>query len=373
MALGEGSVIAGTYALDQVIGRGGQGVLWAATDRRTRERVAVKVFGVGRAHIVDWSRREITVLRALPPSPFVVTVRDFGNVQGEVYLVMDWIDGRPLHELSRPRLERLQHWSRQICLGLDHCHRNRVYHRDVKPSNVMITSASDAVLVDFGIARTDDSTLTFPGYPVGSAPYMSPERWTGDRGDRRSDLYSFGCLLYELLTGDPPFGRMREPADVELLRYKHLNDRPVPPRAGFSGIPESIDRLTMALLNKNPDDRPSSAREVADRLEEIVHPGTTPVDGPGQTPYINPDSLGILHQVEAALQDALKKCGPDHLETLEARAEVAKQTGLNGDRAGAIRAYDKLIPDYIRVFGPYDRRTQDVREARMIWVLGKVP
>lgn len=379
VALGAGDVIAGRYALEREIGRGGQGRLLAATDRHTSEPVAVKVFGAGAPQTEAWSRREISVLRQLPPSPYAVRVRDFGEDRGEIYLVMTWIDGHPLSALPRPRLERLQHWSTHICLGLDHCHRHGVYHRDIKPSNVMITRASDAILVDFGIARTDESTLTIPGHPVGSAPYMPPERWdphhANNRGDHRSDLYSFGCLLYELMTGDPPFGRMREPDDVQQLRHKHLSEQPVPPRAAFSGIPDPLDRLTMDLLSKDPSDRPASAREVAKRLQEIVYPSSecTLADSPVSAPHIDPDSVGELRRAEAALEQALHDHGPDHLVTLEARAEVAKLTGKNGDRAGAIRAYDKLLPDFARVFGFYDRRTQEIYEVRMRWVFGKLP
>jgi serine/threonine protein kinase len=374
MPLAEGSILAGRYALDRIVGRGGQGTLWAATDRRSGQCIAIKVFGNGGVGAEVWSRRESKVLKTLPRHPHVVVVRDFGEEAGNVYLVMDWIEGRPLHELRRPRLERIQRWSQQLCQGLEHCHRHQVYHRDIKPSNVMITTADDAILVDFGIARTVDSTTTLPGHPVGSAAYMSPERWRGDRGDHLSDLYSFGCLLYELLTGDPPFGRMWDEADIERLRFNHLNDPPQSPKAGFSGIPDSIDRLTLDLLAKRPEDRPRSARHVIDRLQEIMHPlaGTTPMDTPAP-PHVDPSSVDRLRAAEAALQRALREHGPDHLLTLEAWVEVADQTGRSGDRAGAIRAYDELIPHYDRVFGPYDQRSQQVRKDRMSWLLGKLP
>jgi serine/threonine protein kinase len=374
MAIAYGSVVAGKYVLDRAVGQGGQATLWAATDRRTGRPVAIKVFHQGGPAAAKWWKREIDALKRLPLSQHVVVVLDFGEEAGDIYLVMDWIDGRPLHELPRPRLERVQRWSRQICQGLELCHRHSVYHRDIKPSNVMITTADEAILVDFGIARTIDSTTTFPGPPVGSAAYMAPERWTGGRGDHLGDLYSFGCLLYELLTGEPPFGRMEERADIERLRYRHINDRPQSPKAGFSGIPEALDELTLDLLAKRPEDRPRSAREVIDRLQQIVRPagGTTPVDSPAP-PHVDPASIDRLRAAEAALQRALDEHGPDHLLTLEAWEDVAEETGRSGDRAGAIRAYDELIPRFDRVFGPYDERSQRVRKARMSWMLGLLP
>lgn len=145
---------------------------------------------------------------------------------------------------------------------------------------------------------------------------MPPEQWDTDhadnRGDHRSDFYSFGCLLYELLTGEPPFGRMREPGDVQLLRYKHLSEQPVPPGAAFSGIPDPLDRFTMDLLSKDPSDRPASAHDVADRLHEIVYPSPecTPVDGLVSAPHVDPDSVGELRKAEAALEQALHDHGP---------------------------------------------------------------
>lgn len=377
MALQTGSTIAGKYLLEQKASEGGQGTLWRAIDLRSRRHIAIKVFKHSGPENVCWPYREIKVLKRLSPSPYVVSVDDFGEQEGKLYLVVEWIDGSSLHQLlrPRPRLERVHRWSRQICLGLEHCHQHQVFHRDIKPSNIMITTADDAKLVDFGIARTTDSTMTFPGQPVGSVAYMPPERWRGERGDQLSDLYSFGCLLYELLTGDPPFGRMSDPSDIDSLRYRHLNVLPTPPKAGFSGIPDELDNLACSLLAKRTEDRPQSAREVADRLQEIVHPatGTTPMDRAVTGPHIDPGSVDRLLAADAAWKRTLEEHGPDHLLTLEARVELAEQVGRSGDRAGAIRAYDQIIPDYDRVCGPYDQRTQQVRQARMNWILGKVP
>lgn len=376
MTFAIGDSVDGTYVLLEKVSVGGQGVLWAAVDRRSGRRVAVKIFTDHGPHAYDWPQREIKLLRALPPSEYVVAVQAAGMDRGRVYMVMEWIEGRPLRRFRHPRLEQIQRWSHQICLGLEHIHGNRVVHRDIKPDNVMITTEDAAKLVDFGIARSDETTMTPTGPPIGSYPYMAPERWRRERGDRRTDLYAFGCVLYELLTGEPPFGRMVREADVHQLRDKHLHTTPVAPKAIVSGIPGALDSLTLDLLAKQPDQRPASASEVIARLQHIIRPTmdtATPVDPAPIGPHVDPESVGRLHAADNALALALRKYGSDDLRTLQARAVVADAIGRSGDRMGAIRAYNELIPDYDRVCGEFSRESQEVRKARMNWKRGTPP
>ncbi|WP_165970438.1 serine/threonine-protein kinase [Actinomadura sp. 6K520] len=380
-----GTTVAGTYLLDHKVGEGGQAELWAARDLRGGDRVAVKLFKEISPRAARLARREISILGDLLPSPYVVAVRDHGTEGDLLFLVMEWIEGRPLSSgsLHRPRLQQVQRWCEQLCLGLAHCHRGGVFHRDIKPANVMITETDDAKLVDFGIARTRQSSLTAPGVPAGSPAYMAPERWLERGGDHRTDLYSLGCLMYELLTGEPPFGPWLGHANTEQLRNDHLYRPPVSPAAGFSGIPEAVDRLVMDLLAKEPGHRPQSADEVIVRLREIVHPaaGATVIDAEGRpatspapdVPHVDPGSLGELRAADAAVRDARRRYGEDHLLTLEARADLAGRIARSGDLDGGLRAYDELIVDYQRVCGPYDPNTQQLIETRMTWMLGKVP
>lgn len=373
MTFGTGTVVGGKYRLERRVKEGGQGVLWEAVDQRSGSRVAVKVFKRQPEAVVDWSRREIGVLHALPPSPYVVAVHESGEARGRVYMAMEWIDGRPLADFPRPRLEQVQRWCHQICLGLAHCHRSDVFHRDITPNNIMITSADEVKLVDFGIARSFDTTMTPTGLPIGTPPYLAPERWRGERGDDRTDLYAFGCLLYELLTGQPPFGRLL--GDAARLRDKHLEATPVSPKAVVGGIPDALDRLALHLLAKDPDQRPRSAEEVIARLQEIIRPplADTQVAPSSDLPHVDPGTVGRLHAADNAMWLATRNYGTDDIRTLEARAEVAEQIGRSGDRVGAIRAYDELIPDFVRVCGPYSKRSQDIRRARMNWVPGISP
>ncbi|MFD0851200.1 protein kinase [Actinomadura adrarensis] len=380
-----GTTLAGTYQLDHKVGEGGQAELWAARDLRGGDRVAVKLFKEISPRAARLAAREISILGDLPPNPYVVAVRDHGTEGVLLFLVMEWIEGRPLSSgsLHRPRLQRVQQWCEQICLGLAHCHRRGVFHRDVKPANVMITEADDAKLVDFGIARTLQSSLTAPGVPAGSPAYMAPERWLERGGDHRTDLYSLGCLMYELLTGEPPFGPWMGNANTDQLHNDHLYRPPVPPAAGFSGIPEAVDRLVMDLLAKDPRDRPQSADEVIARLGEIVRSaaGATIIDAEGRAatspvpdvPHVEPGSLGELRNADAAVREALRRHGENHILTLEARADLAERIARSGDLDGALRAYDELIVDYQRVCGTYDPHTQQLIETRMMWMLRKVP
>ncbi|GAA1777845.1 serine/threonine-protein kinase [Actinomadura chokoriensis] len=338
MTFGAGTVVGGKYRLERRVKEGGQGVLWEAVDQRNGLCVAVKVFKRQPDAVVDWSRREIGVLHALPPSPYVVAVHESGKARGRVYMAMEWIDGRPLADFPRPRLEQVQRWCHQICLGLAHCHRWDVFHRDITPNNIMITSADEVKLVDFGIARSSDTTMTPTGLPIGTPPYLAPERWRGERGD-------------------------------------DLDATPVSPKAVVGGIPDALDRLALHLLAKDPDRRPRSADEVIARLQEIIRPplADTPVAPSSDLPHVDPGTVGRLHAADNALWLATRNYGTDDIRTLEARAEVAEQIGRSGDRVGAIRAYDELIPDFVRVCGPYSKRSQEIRRARMNWVLGIPP
>ncbi|WP_165964629.1 serine/threonine-protein kinase [Actinomadura sp. KC216] len=380
-----GTTIAGTYLLDHKVSEGGQAELWAARDLRGNDLVAVKLFKEISPAAARLARREISILGDLPPSPYVVAVRDHGTEGDLLFLVMEWIEGRPLSNdsLHRPRLQQVQRWCVQLCRGLALCHERGVFHRDIKPANVMITEAGDAKLVDFGIARTLQSSLTAPGVAAGSPAYMAPERWLERGGDHRTDLYSLGCLMYELLTGEPPFGPWIWNTNTEQLRNDHLYRTPVPPAAGFSGVPEALDRLVMDLLAKEPGHRPQSADEVIVRLDEIVRPtaGATVIDAEGRpatspvpdVPHVDPGSLAELRAADAAVRDARRRYGENHLLTLEARANLAECIARSGDLEGAVRTYDELIVDYQRECGPYDPNTQRLIETRMMWVLGKVP
>ncbi|MFI9362078.1 protein kinase [Kitasatospora sp. NPDC053057] len=273
-----GEVLDGRYELVEQIGAGAFGAVWKARDARIRRLVAVKVLLPGVADSPkDAARfaREVATAGALN-HPSIVTVHDFGQHRTAdrplFFLVMELLDGAPLSRHladGPPPLPRALAWAAPIAGALATAHRAGVVHRDVKPANVMIQSDGTVKVVDFGIARTGatDDGVTSTNVIVGTPAYMAPERFENRGLDARSDLYAFGCLLYELLTGQPPFrGTL-----FELIR-QHGEVRPAAPGTLRPGLPAELDTLVLGLLAKDPAHRPSDADDVAGRLLRIAAP-----------------------------------------------------------------------------------------------------
>ncbi|MFJ5726330.1 WD40 repeat domain-containing serine/threonine protein kinase [Streptomyces sp. NPDC093149] len=265
-------VLAGRYELVGFIGRGGMGEVWEGRDRVIERRVAVKLLlhATGDVSGADLFLREARTAGALN-HPGVVTVFDLGQdeADGSLFLVMEFLEGRDLasvlREDSPPQIEAAAGWAVQAAAALARAHDAGVVHRDLKPSNLMLTTDGRVKILDFGIARFVEAT-TKSSAVMGTLAYMAPERFDGQSGDARSDLYSFGCVLNELLTGHPPFDAT---GPVGFMNA-HVGRAPVPPSQARSGIPAELDDLVAALLAKRPNDRPATAAEVHDRLR-VVH------------------------------------------------------------------------------------------------------
>ncbi|MFJ6000301.1 protein kinase [Streptomyces sp. NPDC092370] len=259
-------VIAGRYELQQLLGRGGMGEVWAARDCVMERSVAVKLLQahLGTAEGEELFFREARTAGALS-HPGIVTVHDLGrDGDGTLYLVMEKVPGRNLGFVLQdglPPVADILAWTAQTADALHAAHSVRILHRDLKPANLMLTPSGSVKILDFGIARYI-STLTVASRVVGTIAYMPPERLLGKVGDARGDLYSLGCVLYELLTGRTPFGGLDTPA----LMYAHVHTPPPPPSSHRPGLPPHLDALLAELLAKEPGDRPASAAEVRDHL-----------------------------------------------------------------------------------------------------------
>ncbi|MFJ1923046.1 serine/threonine-protein kinase [Streptomyces albidoflavus] len=273
-----GTTLAGRYRLVGLLGAGGMGQVWRAVDERLGRTVAVKVLARPEDEALVLRLDSEARAAAALSDPHVVAVHDVGEAPVDgirvVYLVMELVEGRSLGEVlaeGLPAVGDVMAWGGQICRGLHAAHRAGVVHRDIKPANILLTADGRVKVCDFGIARRADALghpLTGTGAVIGTPSYMSPEQARGDAViGAGSDLYSLGCLLYELLTGEPPFQGGGWP-----VLAQHLNQVPVPVRSRRLEVPAELDRLVAELLRKDPRRRPADAAEVARRLHALRTP-----------------------------------------------------------------------------------------------------
>ncbi|MCX5211129.1 tetratricopeptide repeat-containing serine/threonine protein kinase [Kitasatospora sp. NBC_00240] len=268
-----GRVIGGRYELGALLGRGGMGEVWAATDLLIGRPVAVKTLPQYHSEAapqeVESFFREARTVGSLSHRG-IVTVHDVGqDTGGTLYLVMELIPGRDLGRVLKdglPEIATAVGWTAQVADALAAAHASNVLHRDLKPANLMLVPGGAVKILDFGIARYTAATGAQASRVIGTVAYMPPERLRGKVGDARGDLYSLGCLLHELLTGTPPFGA----GEVAALLFAHLDRTPEPPGATRPGVPAALDGLVLDLLAKDPARRPPSAMEVAGRLTGIA-------------------------------------------------------------------------------------------------------
>lgn len=250
-------------------------VVYLAHDHHLDRFVAIKVLSANWSHGLGTDRfqREIALMARLV-HPGIVALFDSGEVDGRIFYVMPFVAGETLRDrltrTGRMPLEEVATLGADIAEALAYAHGLGIVHRDVKPENIFSVSGR-ALLADFGIARLADpaggSALTTAGVVVGTLSYMSPEQATADAGvDGRSDLYSLGCVLYELLTGQVPFVA----ATPLAIMAKHMTESPRPPSTQGVGVPAAMDAIIMQLLAKDPDERPRHAGEVALALRAMA-------------------------------------------------------------------------------------------------------
>ena len=267
-------LLGGRYKLGEMIGTGGMADVHVAEDTRLARQVAVKVLRSDLARdpsFVARFRKEALAAAGLN-HPGIVAVYDSGE-EPAPYIVMELISGHTLRELihkgERIPLKRALEIGEGILAALEYSHHSGIVHRDIKPANIMITDHGDVKVMDFGIARALadlGATLTSTWNVVGTAQYLSPEQALGDVADLRSDIYSTGCLLYEVLTGKPPFSG-ETPVSIA---YQHVSGVLVAPSKIIPELPAGIDTLLTVALAKNPEDRYQTAGLMLDDLYKIA-------------------------------------------------------------------------------------------------------
>ncbi|MGH2724009.1 MAG: Stk1 family PASTA domain-containing Ser/Thr kinase [Actinomycetota bacterium] len=265
-------VLGERYEIAGLLGQGGMAKVFKGTDKVLGRTVAVKVLSPQFAddnNFVARFRREAQAAAALN-HPNIVGVFDTGSHEDIHYIVMEYVEGKTLRDVLRtegPLLpERAIEIADSVALALGPAHRAGMVHRDIKPGNIMITADGQVKVMDFGIARTTTGdTLTQTAAVLGTASYLSPEQAQGEPVDPRSDIYSLGCVLYEMLTGRPPFSGDSPVA----IAYKHVRDDPVPPSQLNPDIPHALETVVMKCLAKNAANRYQSAEELREDLERV--------------------------------------------------------------------------------------------------------
>src|SRR6266516_1688325 len=272
-------LLGGRYELDGIVGRGGMAEVFRARDIRLDRVVAVKTLREDLARDATFQarfRREAQSAASLN-HPSIVAVYDTGEDMSEPshvpYIVMEYVDGRTLRDLLRDdrRLmpERALEITDGVLRALDYSHRAGIVHRDIKPGNVMLNRQGEIKVMDFGIARAiadTQATMTQTAQVIGTAQYLSPEQARGERVDARSDLYSVGCLLYELLTGRPPFTG-DSPVSIA---YQHVREAPIPPSAVDPELPAWADAIVLRAMEKDPADRYQSAADMRSDIQRAL-------------------------------------------------------------------------------------------------------
>ncbi|MCG6927099.1 MAG: protein kinase [Acidobacteria bacterium] len=299
-------VIAGRYEVEKRLGAGAMGVVYKAKDLTLRRDVAIKTIrfeGLAASQtasdeLLERFKREARTAAQLK-HPNIVTIYDIGDVEGLSYIAMEFIDGTGLERIildsGKVPVQRAAALAAQVADALGFAHQHGVIHRDIKPANIMVEPGERVKVTDFGIAKPMDAAenLTATGGLLGTPSYMSPEQARGQKIDGRSDLFSVGCLLYEMVTGRKAFSG----DNITAILFKIIQEEPAPVRELNPLVPEELTRIVDRALAKSPDARHQTGRELADELLALTHPGhvptvretdvpTSPVGAGGGTPTI---------------------------------------------------------------------------------------
>ncbi len=265
----------GRYQIVSELGRGAMGVVYQAHDPQIDRIIALKVLRDDRVTSEDFVKRFLKEAMAVGrlSHPGIVTVYDIGQDHGSVYIAMEYLEGTPLNELMESRkfsYEEIADIGSQVARALHYAHQKGIIHRDIKPPNIIITPDGQIKVTDFGIARIEDPDahqMTQAGEILGTPVYMSPEQVKGHLVDGRSDIYSLGIILYEMVTGERPFGGSNLAAIFRSITL----DQAKPPSILDTGVPQSLSALIMKSIDREPENRFPSGEELAKSLKNCLN------------------------------------------------------------------------------------------------------
>lgn len=265
---------AGRYGVVSELGRGSMGVVYEGFDPVIGRRVAIKTMlteGLTSQEFLEFKARFQREAQAagILTHPNIVNVFDYGEDNGVLYLIMEYLEGKSLEKMVEDQnilpIETIIPMYDQVCGALDHAHQHNIVHRDIKPANIMILDSGLVKVTDFGIAKMMSLGMTQAGQILGTPNYMSPEQVKGRQIDGRSDIFSLGVILYELVTGEKPFGGQ----NITTVIYKIINENPIPPRELDATIHPGLSYVICRALAKSPEERYQTCRELADGLRNF--------------------------------------------------------------------------------------------------------
>lgn len=365
------TALAGRYTIERELGRGGMATVYLARDERHGRLVALKVLrpellpGDSPARAAARFKREIELAARLS-HPHILPLHDSGEAGGLLYYITPYVDGETLRErlgrTGRPPLSETLRWLRDVARALAHAHRQGVVHRDIKPANILLNQDGDALVADFGVAKAlasaqepagsaeanlrdgvlvsnvhdakPQAELTGATLALGTPAYMAPEQVRGSRGtDHRADLYSFGVVAYELLTGVSPFGG--RPKHEQLAA--HLAEVPEPVASRQPDIPETLATLVDRLLAKRPAARPRDATEVLTILDAAAAAGPTP------DPRDDARAVSATDEFRPRLDEL------SHRRRLQRRTSMIGVTALLAVAAGALLARGWMMAQTVSI------------------------
>lgn len=344
--LSRGSILANRYEIIEEIGSGGMGKVYKAYDKKIEEKIAIKLIRPEIAldkKILERFSNELKVARKIAHKN-VCRMFDLGEAERNHFITMEYVSGEDLRSLmtriGKFTIEKTVSIAKQICEGLAEAHESGIVHRDLKPQNIMIDNKGNVRIMDFGIARSLYSKrITRTGVSVGTPLYMSPEQADSIGIDQRSDIYSFGIILYEMLTGQVPF----EGDTPTSIAFKHKYEKPKNPKELNPNIPEVFNNLVLKCIEKDPNTRYQSAEEVLLELDRIES-AKQREKGPNRKKSITWSFLSIsaLIVIAVVIWQAIIRPTPP-TPTIEEYFSTAKNHWDNKQYAEALNCYNAIL------------------------------
>ena len=281
-----GKMLDDRYEISEIIGEGGMAVVYKALDHRLNRYVAVKIMRDEMAADEEFRHRFCAESHAVAmlSHPNIVAVYDVSHNDAVEYIVMELVDGITLKQYMDRRgalsWKEAVHFSKQITKALAHAHERGIIHRDIKPQNVMLLRDGTIKISDFGIAALENEIHESNGQAIGSIHYIAPEQARGECPDARSDIYSLGVVMYEMLTGEQPYTG----DTLGEIAVKHMNAEPVPPHDKIPDVPQELERVTLKAMSADLEKRYQSASEILDDLEQFTQSQVVPEEEPEAEP-----------------------------------------------------------------------------------------